>query len=132
MRSQPARHEGTPRTHRALTRVQPEAFPGSVATGSAGPLAGGRFGDGRDHQRLDGGARIVGSQLDKSTVDDEHDPVDGDGGLGYVGGHHNLETTTRWKTDSFLHIARAVPATGVYLANGDGHPLEDLHLLSVR
>lgn len=39
--------------------------------------------------------RVVGSQLDKRTVDDKDDPVDGDGGLCDVGGHHNLVRSNR-------------------------------------
>lgn len=72
------------------TGVEPEALPGPVPSGPAGPLAGRGLGDGGDHQGLDGRLRIVGAQLHESAVDDEHDAVDGDGGLGYVGGHHDL------------------------------------------
>lgn len=39
--------------------------------------------------------RVVGPQLDKRTVDDKDDPIDGNGGFGDVGSHHNLLRSSR-------------------------------------
>lgn len=75
----------------ARTRVQSKAFPRSVSPGSPRPLAGWSLGDGRDHQRFNGSARIVGSQLHECTVNDKYNSVYSDGGLSYVSCHHNLE-----------------------------------------
>lgn len=72
------------------TCVEPEALAGPVPSGPSSSLAGRGLGDGSDHQGLQGVVWVVGPQLDERTVDDKDDPVDGDGGLGDVGGHHNL------------------------------------------
>lgn len=83
------------------TCVQPKAFPRTVSSGSSCSLAGRGFGDGCDHQRFDGAVGVVGSQLYKCTVNDEHDPIYGNGGLSYVCGHHDLKEVGR-KTRGYL------------------------------
>ena len=83
------------------TRVQPEAFPRSVSPSSPSPLAGWSLGDGSNHQRFYGSARIIGPQLHKRTVDDKYNAIYGDGGLSYVSGHHNLEEANRKESQSF-------------------------------
>lgn len=75
------------------TCVKAETFPGPVTSSSSCSLRRRGFGDRRHHQRLDGCEGVVASQLDKRTVDHEHDAVDGDGRLSDVSGGHHLPET---------------------------------------
>ena len=73
-----------------LLRVQAEALARPRAAGAAGALLRRRLGDGRHEQRLDPRAGVVDLLLAEAGVHHVDDAVDGQTGLGDVGGHDAL------------------------------------------
>mmetsp|Transcript_38970 Transcript_38970/g.96642 ORF Transcript_38970/g.96642 Transcript_38970/m.96642 type:complete len:253 (+) Transcript_38970:657-1415(+) len=75
--------------------VEPEALARRDAAGASGALVRLRARARRYDQRLDAGAWVVRVHLDEARVDDVDDVVDGDRGLGDVGGQHHLAHARR-------------------------------------
>mmetsp|Transcript_48960 Transcript_48960/g.116583 ORF Transcript_48960/g.116583 Transcript_48960/m.116583 type:complete len:518 (+) Transcript_48960:640-2193(+) len=73
-----------------LLGVEAEALARPRAPCPPCPLVRARLGDGRDEERLDADARVVHLLLREARVDHVHDTVDGERGLGDVGGDHDL------------------------------------------
>ena len=89
--------------------VQPEALSRRHAARAACALIGRRLGHGRHDQRLHACAWVVRVLLGEARVDDVHNIVDGDRGLGDVGREHHLARAGRRRLkDLGLHVARQV------------------------
>ncbi len=78
--------------------------PGRLAAGAAGALLGRGAGDPGECQALESGRRIGARLLHPTGVDDAGDAVDGDRGLGDVGGQHDL--APRPRTQDQILLAR--------------------------
>ena len=82
----------------ALARTRP--------AGSARPLLRRRLRELRDDERVDVGVRVVPLELDEAGVDDVDDALDGDGGLGDVGGHDDLPAAPHRRAEHLQLVVR--------------------------
>mmetsp|Transcript_2137 Transcript_2137/g.3137 ORF Transcript_2137/g.3137 Transcript_2137/m.3137 type:complete len:391 (-) Transcript_2137:559-1731(-) len=73
-----------------LLRVQPEALAWPGTSRTPGSLVGTGLGDGRHQQGLHADTGVVHLLLAEPWIHHVDHPVDGEGSLGNVGGHHHL------------------------------------------
>src|SRR5690606_7295806 len=87
------------------------------APGASGPLVRRGLGDFLDVQGPDAAPVVKGGATLQARVDDETDAIDGDGGLGDIGGHDDLGPSSR-RDGGVLGGGRELPVQGVQIKAG--------------
>ena len=106
---------GEPLLH--LAAPEPVADAGAETASTACPLGGGGFGYLACLQPGDAAFQIIGGPSFQPAVDNDRDPLDGEGGLRHIGGEHQLTAAGRRRFDGRL-LCRHVEAA---VEGGEGH-----------